>query len=631
MSAPIRYDVSLLTEHDIYLFKDGCHYRLHDKLGAHVIAHQGVSGTLFSAWAPNAHAVAVIGDFNEWNATSHALTQRRDSSGIWEGFVEGVGVGAMYKYRIQSPAGDIADRSDPFGYRTELAPGTASIVCDLAYDWRDSEWRAHRSQANALDAPWSIYEVHLGSWRRVPEEGMRPLTYRESALYLAEHMHHMGYTHVQLSSITEHLFAPTARYGAAQDLMFLIDHLHLHGIGVVFDWIGCHPAGVNPALQMFDGTPLFEEAGGGPTATPRPPGFGYNDARAELRAVLISSARFWLERYHADALRVPDVGLMVHADQAGPCDERMPAVQAEAANTRAIAFLRSLNEAVYREIPNVQMIAGECAACPMISRPTYLGGLGFGMAWNTRWAQDTLRYFARDPITRKYYQDELTFSIGYAATENFVLPLSPHEAVPGKGSLLSRLAGNPPQKFATLRLLLGYMYGHPGKKLLFMGNEFGTWTAWRDDESLPWHLLQAPEHQGVMRWTRDLNHLYRDERSMHDLDFSNDGFEWIDHHDTEASVISFVRKSKHYDETLLVVCNATPVARKGYRIGTPQGGFWREMLNSDAVIYGGSGMGNLGGVEAAPVGSHGRYHSLVLDLPPLAALFFKPIPSGVTG
>jgi len=639
MSAPIRYDLSLLTEHDIYLFKDGCHYRLQDKLGAHLLDRENARGALFAVWAPNAESVAVIGDFNHWNAASHPLARRQDRSGIWEGFIPGVGAGAMYKYRIRGPAGYVADKADPFAFRCEPPPGSASLVGNLTYHWRDADWLTRRKQANALDAPWSIYEVHLGSWRRVPEEGMRVLSYRESALYLAEHMHHMGHTHVQLLPVMEcfsagnlyqpsSLFAPTSRYGLPQDLMFLIDHLHLHGIGVVFDWSCCGTAGVAAALQMFDGTPLFEDRDAGRQIEGRANAPRYNYARPELRAILISSAMFWLERYHADAIHVPHVGCMVHGDEAGPPDERMLATPADRVDTRAIGFLRSLNETIYRELPDVQTIAGECASCPMVSRPTYIGGMGFGMTWNTGWMQDTLRYFARDPITRKYHQDELTFSAGYVSTENYVLPLPHSEAGPGKDSLLTRFPGPRRDKFATLRLLLGYMYAHPGKKLLFMGNEFGTWTAWREDESLPWHLLQNPEHEGVMRWARDLNHLYRDERSMHELDFSHDGFEWIDYHDTQASVISFLRKPKHSGEYMLVICNATPVARKGYRLGAPQGGFWQEILNSDAVIYGGSGMGNFGGMDAAPVGAHGRYHSLMVDLPPLSTLFFKSADAG---
>lgn len=634
MSASIRYDVSLLTEHDIYLFKDGCHHRLHDKLGAHVLNDGEGSGTLFSVWAPQAESVSVIGDFNHWDAAPHPLARRGDRSGIWEGFIHGVNGGAMYKYRIGSPAGFSADKTDPFAFRREPPPGSASLVADLRYPWRDADWLTRRKEANALDAPWSTYEVHLGSWRRVPEDGGRVLGYRETAYYLAEHMHHMGYTHVQLQPVMEisrfpggsqpsSLFAPTMRYGSPQDLMFLIDHLHLHGIGVVLDWSCCATGGVDPAMQQFDGTALFEasDLGRGLHRSSGAPDYDYG--RAEVRAILISSAIFWLEHYHADAIRVPHVGLMVHDDQVRPPDERMPAISPEAADTRAIEFFRSLNETIYRERPDVQTIAAECEACPMVSRPTYVGGLGFGMTWNMRWTQDTLRYFARDPITRKYHQDEITFGIGCVAAENYVLALAQAGARPDKDSLLTRFPGPLRDKFATLRLVFGYMYGHPGKKLVFMGNEFGTWTPWREEESLPWHLLQAPEHQGVMRWSRDLNHLYRNERSMHELDFASDGVEWIDYHDTQASIISFLRKSKHPIEYMLVICNATPVARKSYRLGVPHGGYWQELLNSDASIYGGSGVGNFGGVDAAPVSAHGRFHSLVLDLPPLSTLFLK--------
>lgn len=636
MNAPIRYDVSLLTEHDIYLFKEGCHYRLHDKLGAHTVRQDSAVGTVFAVWAPNAASVAVIGDFNDWNPASHPLVRRKDPSGIWEGFIPNVHPGTLYKYRIHGPDGYIADRADPFAFRAEAAPGGASVVADLAYEWQDADWLSRRRVAHGLNAPWTVYEVHLGSWRRVPEENMRQLSYRESAVYLAEHLHHMGFTHVQLLAPMESapahardtqaaaLFSPAAHHGTPQDLMFLIDHLHQQGIGVVLDWQGAGATGVIPALRFFDGTPLFEQldVSDGNTSSSRHARYNYH--RPELRAILISSALFWLERYHADGLCLPDVEAMLYGVEASPPDEHRPIVRPKIADAAASTFLHNLNEAVYRGVPDVQTFAGACASCSMISRPTYVGGLGFGMAWNTRWMHDTLQYLARDPITRKYHQDELTFSCGYASAENFVLPLPHDEVVPGKGALLARMFGKDQHKFSSLRLLFGYMYGHPGKKLLFMGGEFATWMAWQNDESLPWHLLQSQDHQGVMRWVRDLNHLYRDERSLHELDFSNEGFEWIDAHDTDASVISFLRKPSSGDEAVLVVCNGTPVTRRGYRLGAPRGGPWREMLNSDARIYGGSGVGNMGRVEAAPVGAHGRYYSLVLDLPPLSALFFKP-------
>lgn len=635
MNAPIRYDASLLTGHDIYLFKEGCHFRLYEKLGAHPHVHEDIPGTLFSVWAPNAHNVYVIGDFNRWDPTSHPLARRKDASGIWEGFIPDVGVGAMYKYRIHGAAGYVADRSDPFARRVEMAAGGASIIWQSTYDWSDANWVTQRGRFNSQHAPWSVYELHLGSWRRVPEEGNRPLKYQECARYLSEHVHHMGYTHIHLLS-DDHpkgtmetapeprLFAPDPRYGLPDELMLFIDQLHQQGIGVIMDLSAGSGDFVAPDLQWFDGAPLFEL----PESTPGHPlsagNSRYNYARPEVRAVLISRALFWLEHYHLDALCVPHVGLVVHSNHPERLAAHVLSAPAASADTAAIQYLRNLNDAAYREVPDVQMLAGECGTCAMVSRPTYVGGLGFGMAWNMGWMQDMLRYFARDPITRKYHQEELTFSASQTPAENFVLPLPHHEARPATGSLLARLPGRPQHKFATLRLLFGYMYGHPGKKLTFMGNEFGTWTPWRNNESLAWHELQTADHLGVMKWVRDLNHLYREEACLHELDFSAEGFEWIDTRDAESSVISFLRKAKNALDVVLVVCNATPVTRRSYRLGVPHGGQWRELLNSDALIYGGSGVGNFGLVQAAPVGAHGRYHSLVLDLAPLSALYFKP-------
>lgn len=629
MHAPIRYDASLLTEHDIYLFKEGCHFRLHDKLGAHLVVHDNVAGTLFSVWAPNAHSVSVIGDFNDWQPTTHPLTRRNDPSGIWEGFVPQLEAGALYKYRVHGPNGYVADRSDPFARRTERGPGSASIVWAPVHDWHDADWLTQRSRVNSLNAPWSVYELDMGSWRRVPEEANRPLTYRECAQYLTEHMYHMGYTHVQLLLSGENthvpgLFSPCSRYGMPDELMFFIDQLHQRNIGVIMDWRYCGAGSVHAQWQIFDGTPLFEVAPSTDRRNPLAHAGSYHYARPEVRAILISSAMYWFEHYHIDALHVPEVSVIVHGPHAGPPQEHLPRVAANSADTAAINYLRSLNEAVYRDYPDAQTIAGECASGSMVSRPTYLGGLGFGMVWNMGWMQDVLHYFARDPITRKFHQDELTFSAGYASAENFILPLPHYETGPDKGSLLARLPGRDQHKFATLRLLFGYMYGHPGKKLSFMGNEFATWTGWRDDESLAWHELQTAGHLGMMKWVRDLNHLYREEPCLHQLDFSDQGFEWIDTRDAEASVISFLRRAKDPSDVMLVVCNCTPVTRRGYRLGVPHGGLWREVLNSDSLIYSGSGVGNLGGVDAAPVGAHGRYHSLVLDLAPLSALYFKP-------
>jgi 1,4-alpha-glucan branching enzyme len=632
----VAHDVGLLTEHDIYLFRQGKHFRLYDKLGAHLLEHDGVRGCLFAVWAPNARAVSVIGDFNGWQPQAHPLSARRDGSGIWEGFVPGVTAGARYKYRLASQHRDYrVDKADPFALASEAPPLTASIVWDLRYDWRDGEWMRRRARANALDAPWAIYEMHLGSWRRVPEEGNRFLTYRELAGQLPDYVGEMGFTHVELLPVTEHpfygswgyqttgYFAPTARYGTPQDFMYLVDALHRRGIGVILDWVPSHFPTDEHGLVYFDGTYLFEHADPKRGYHPEWNSSIFNYGRHEVRSLLISSALFWLDKYHVDGLRVDAVASMLYLDYARAPGEWIPNEYGGKEDIAAIQFLRDLNEAVYRHHPDVQTIAEESTAWPMVSRPAWLGGLGFGMKWNMGWMHDTLYYFSRDPVHRKYHHDQLTFSIWYAFNENFVLPLSHDEVVYGKGSLLAKMPGNDWQKFANLRLLLGYQYTHPGKKLIFMGGEFGQWREWNHDESLDWHHLQHAPHRGLQRWVQDLNRLHRAEPALHELDFQHEGFEWVDLHDWEQSVVSFLRKGRDPDERLLVVCNFTPVPRHNYRVGVPRGGRWREVLNSDAPLYGGSGHGNLGGVEAAPVPMHGRYHSLNLTLPPLAILCFK--------
>jgi 1,4-alpha-glucan branching enzyme len=636
----VQKGVSLLTEHDIYLFKQGRHFRLYDKLGAHMHVADGIAGVHFAVWAPNARRVAVIGDFNGWRAEAHPLFPRQDDSGIWEGFIPGVSRGARYKYHLTSQHGNFqVEKTDPFARHTEVPPRTASVVWDLDYRWDDQAWMQGRGQANALNAPLSIYEVHLGSWRRVPEEGNRSLSYREQASQLADYVRDMGFTHAELMPITEHpfygswgyqttgYFAPTARYGTPQDFMHLVDRLHQNGVGVILDWVPSHFPTDEHGLVYFDGTYLFEHAD---------PKRGYhqewsssifNYGRHEVRSILISSGMFWIDQYHVDGLRVDAVASMLYLDYARQPGEWIPNEYGGKEDIQAVQFLRDLNEAVYRDHPDTQTIAEESTAWPMVSRPTWLGGLGFGMKWNMGWMHDTLKYFSLDPVYRKYHHDQLTFSIIYAFHENFVLPFSHDEVVHGKGSLLGRMPGDEWQKFANLRLLLGYMYGHPGKKLLFMGGEFGQWSEWNHDRSLDWHLLDHAPHQGMQRWTQDLNHFYRAEPALHARDFDGGGFEWADLHDWEHSVISFFRRGEHPDDLLLVVCNFTPVPHANYRLGVPRGGFWREALNSDAVLYGGSGQGNLGGVEAAPLPSHGRYYSLSLTLPPLGVIYLKAPPA----
>jgi 1,4-alpha-glucan branching enzyme len=632
----VHYEVNLLTEHDIFLFKEGTHGRLYQKLGSHLLTVDGIQGTHFAVWAPNAERVSVIGDFNRWDRHAHPLRARGDGSGIWEGFIPAVRQGALYKYRIASRyQGYQVDKGDPFAFRWELPPQTAAQVWDLDYSWGDIAWRQARHNTNTLAAPFTIYEVHLGSWRRVPEQGNRYLTYRELALQLAEYVKKMGFTHVELLPIMEHpfygswgyqtigYFAPTARYGTPQDLMFLVDHLHQQGIGVILDWVPSHFPNDEHGLAYFDGTYLFEHADPKQGYHPEWNSYIFNYGRHEVCAFLLSSALFWLDHYHIDGIRVDAVASMLYLNYARGEGEWIPNPHGGKENLEAISFIRQLNEAVYRDYPEAQTIAEESTSWPMVSRPTYVGGLGFGMKWNMGWMHDTLNYMAQDPVHRKYAHDQLSFSLWYAFYENFVLPLSHDEVVHGKASLIGKMPGDDWQKFASLRLLFGYMYGHPGKKLLFMGGEFAQWQEWNHDESLHWHLLQYPLHQGIQRWVKDLNQLCRLEAALHELDFAAAGFEWIDVHNAEQSVIGFIRKAKSTDTLILVVANFTPVPRLSYRVGAPRGGWWQEILNSDAELYGGRGYGNLGSVEAAPVPAHGRYYSLSLTVPPLGVLFLK--------
>ncbi len=626
-----------LTQNDIYLFKEGTLYRAYEKLGAHPTVVDGRTGTRFAVWAPNADAVSVVGDFNGWTPDRNALAPRSDQSGIWEGFIPEVGPGALYKYHIHSRLGGYrVDKTDPFAFRSELPPRTASVVWDLQYEWDDLLWQRNRTRLNALDAPWSIYEVHLGSWRRVPEDHGRALTYRELAVQLADYVLDMGFTHVELLPVMEHpfygswgyqvtgYFAPTARYGTPQDFMYLIEHLHQRGIGVILDWVPSHFPSDQHGLAFFDGTHLYEHADPRQGYHPEWNSSIFNYGRAEVRDFLGSSAIFWLDTYRADALRVDAVASMLYLDYGRREGEWIANRFGGHENLDAVEFAKQINAAVYRDFPATQTIAEESTAWPMVSRPAYLGGLGFGLKWNMGWMHDTLRYFQTDPVFRKFHHNALTFSIWYAFTENFVLPISHDEVTQGKGSLIGKMHGDEWQQFANLRLLLGYMWGHPGKKLLFMGSEFGQRREWQHDESLEWHVLQYPLHAGVQSWVRDLNRLYRETPALHELDFSPEGFEWLDCSDAESSVIAFLRKPRSRGPEILVVCNFTPVVRENYRLGVPRAGLWRERLNSDAREYGGSGQGNLGAVEAAPLAAHGRFHSLSLRLPPLGMLFLEP-------
>jgi 1,4-alpha-glucan branching enzyme len=634
-SYPVSYDITLLTEDDLYLFNEGNHFDLYEKLGAHYISKNGVEGTYFAVWAPDAEQVYITGDFNGWNKESHPM-RSRGRSGIWECFIPGLGTGILYKYHVCSKySGYRADKADPFAFYNEVSPRTASIVRNLDYNWGDGEWMEKRRSRNSLDGPISIYEVHPGSWRRVPEEGNRSLTYRELAVRLADYVRRMGFTHVEFLPVMEHpfyaswgyqvtgYFAPTSRYGNPQDFMYLIDTLHQHDIGVILDWVPSHFPTDEHGLGFFDGTHLYEHADPDKGLHPDWNSFIFNYGRNEVRSFLISNALFWLDKYHVDGLRLDAVASMLYLDYSRKDRNWIPNKYGGKENIDAIDFLRHFNEEVYKKHPDIQTFAEESTAWPMVSRPTYVGGLGFGAKWDMGWMHDTLVYITRDPIYRKYHHNQLTFRMLYAFTENFVLPLSHDEVVHGKGALLSKMPGDLWQKFANLRLLLGYMYGQPGKKLLFMGGEFGQWQEWNHDQSLEWHLLDYAPHIGLQKWVEDLNKLYGAESSLYELDFSQAGFEWVDCNDSDHNVISFLRKGHAADDIMLVVCNFTPVTRYNYRVGVPRSGFWKELLNSDAGDYGGSGQGNLGGMEAEPISFHGRPYSLNLTLPPLATSFFK--------
>jgi len=632
---PVEIVSPFLTDFDIYLFNEGNHHKLYEKLGAHPLVKDGVNGTYFAVWAPNARSVNVIGDFNGWDRSAHPLHPKA-RSGIWEGFIGGVAAGNLYKYYIVSHLnGYTVEKSDPLAFFYETPPKTASIIRNLNYDWKDHDWMESRRGRNKLDAPVSIYEVHLGSWRRVPEEGNRSLTYREMAPRLARYVNKMGFTHVELLPVMEHpfygswgyqttgYFAPTSRYGAPQDFMYLIDYLHRHNIGVILDWVPSHFPDDRYALSFFDGTYLYEHKDPARGIHPDWNTCIFNYGRNEVRSFLKSSALFWLDRYHADGLRVDAVASMLYLDYGRKEGEWVPNRNGGHEDLEAIDFLRQLNETVYTEKPDVQTIAEESTAWPMVSRPTYSGGLGFGLKWDMGWMHDTLVYITRDPVHRSYHQNDLTFRMVYAFTENFILPLSHDEVVYGKASLLAKMPGDSWQKFAGLRLLLGYMYAQPGKKLLFMGGEFGQWREWSHEESLEWHLLEYPPHTGLQQWVTDLNLLYRNQPSLHELDFDPAGFEWIDDGDSQHSVISFIRKGKSPQDMIVVVCNFTPETHFSYDIGVPLGGEWTEILNGDAAEYGGSSKGNPNTLTASNSSKHNRPFSLTLTIPPLAVIFLK--------
>jgi 1,4-alpha-glucan branching enzyme len=626
---------SLLSDTDLYLFNEGNHTRLFDHLGAHALHGREHEGTQFGVWAPNARSVSVIGEFNDWNPGANPLAPRGDS-GIWEGFVEGARRGQLYKYHIVSRmAGYTVDKADPFGFLHQAPPKTASVIWHLDYHWNDDAWLASRHQRNAASAPISIYEVHAGSWMRDAVRSFGSLDLATLADRLGDHVRSLGFTHIELLPVMEHpffgswgyqttgYFAPTARFGTPQDFMAFVDAMHNRDIGIILDWVPSHFPSDGHSLSYFDGTHLFEHADPRQGYHPDWKSFIFNYGRPEVRSFLLSSAMFWMERYHADALRVDAVASMLYLDYSRKQGEWIPNRYGGRENLEAIAFLKQLNTEVYARLPDAQTIAEESTAWPLVSRPIYVGGLGFGMKWDMGWMHDTLKYFARDPIHRAWHHNQLTFRGLYAFTENFVLPLSHDEVVHGKGSLLSRMPGDEWQKFANLRALFGTMFMQPGKKLLFMGGEFGQWREWNHDDQLDWGLLTRPLHAGLQRWVSDLNRVYRSEPAAHVLDFEPQGFEWIDADDSRNSVLSWLRVAPDRASFLLVACNLTPLLRTGYRVGVPVRGHWAELLNSDADVYGGSGAGNYGGVDAADTPWHGRDFSVELTLPPLSVIVLR--------
>jgi 1,4-alpha-glucan branching enzyme len=632
--ARVYHDYSLITEDDLYLFNEGSHFRLYDKLGAHPRTVDGRQGIYFAVWAPNAEQVSVIGDFNQWDGANHPLRSRNDS-GIWEGFITGIGSGALYKFRIATKHfGYRVDKADPLAFYSQLSPDTASVVWDLAYSWDDQSWMKERHLHNSMNSPMAIYEVHTGSWQRVPEELHRPLTYRELAPRLADHVKRTGFTHVELMPIMEHpfygswgyqvtgYFAPTGRYGTPQDFMYLIDYLHQHGIGVILDWVPSHFPNDEHGLAFFDGTYLYEHADPRKGLHPDWDTSIFNYGRNEIRSFLTSSGLFWLDKYHLDGLRVDAVASMLYLDYSRNEGEWIPNQYGGRENLEAVHFIRQFNHEAYKAHPDIQIIAEESTDWPMATKPPYVGGLGFGFKWDMGWMHDTLKYLSHDPVYRKHHHNELTFRSLYTFSENFVMPLSHDEVVHGKSSLLAKMPGDDWQKFANLRLLFGYMYAQPGKKLLFMGGEFGQWREWDHGSSLDWNLLEFDRHRGLLRWVEDINRFYRNEAAMH-IDVDAAGFEWIDGSDADNSVIAFLRKGAASREEILIVCNFTPVPRTGYRIGVPKDGYWKELLNSDAKEYWGSGQGNSGGIQTDPILAHGRAQSLKLLLPPLAISIFK--------
>ena len=633
---PLNASRQILTDYDLHLFNEGTHVRAWEKFGAHRIIVDGATGVHFAVWAPNADRVSVIGDFNRWDGRVHVMRPIA-SSGVWELFIPELPDGACYKYEVRTRAGHLLEKADPYGLRFEVPPNSASVIwTEGRYQWGDEEWLRDRpSFAGWHDRPMSIYEVHLGSWKRVPEEGNRYLSYRELSDTLVPYVREMGYTHIELMPVMEHpfsgswgyqvigFFAPTSRFGTPDDFRYFVDQCHRHGVGVILDWVPGHFPKDQHGLAQFDGTALYEHA------DPRQGehrDWGtliFNYGRNEVRSFLMSNALFWLEEFHVDGLRVDAVASMLYLDYSRSSGEWIPNQYGGRENLDAVAFLQQLNTETHGRVPGTITVAEESTSWPAVSRPTYVGGLGFTYKWNMGWMHDILEYVKEDPVHRRWHHGQITFSMLYAFTENFVLPFSHDEVVHGKRALLDKMPGDLWQKHATLRALYGYMFGHPGKKLQFMGSEFGQWNEWNVESSLDWHLLDDPLHQGLRRWVQDLNHTYQREASLHQVDFEPAGFSWVDCNDNENSVISMIRRARNPNDFTLMLANFTPVPRIGYRVGVPEAGWYRELLNSDAAMYGGSNMGNGGGVATEEQRSHGFDHSLIVTVPPLGFVLLK--------
>ncbi len=626
---------SLLTDFDVHLFKTGKHFKLYEKLGAHPVTHQGKKGTYFAVWAPNAKSISVIGNFNHWEAGKHKLDPRWDQSGIWEGFFSDIKHGEAYKYSIHSNTGEVLDKADPFAFFTETPPKTASIVWQPKYEWKDKAWLAKRSSLAGKPKPYSVYEVHYGSWRRKAAEGDPSLTYPEMAKELVDYVVEMGFTHVEFLPLMEHpfygswgyqltgYFAPTSRYGSPEDFMYMIDCFHQAGIGVILDWVPSHFPGDAHGLFKFDGTYLYEHEDPRKGFHPDWKSYIFNYGRNEVRSFLISNALFWIDRFHIDGLRVDAVASMLYLDYSRKAGEWIPNMFGGNENIEAITFLKEMNEVVYSNFPDAITIAEESTSWTGVSRPTYLGGLGFGQKWMMGWMHDTLEYFKMDPVHRKYHQNMITFSIMYAFTENFMLPLSHDEVVHGKGSLMGRMPGDEWRRFANMRLLFTYMFTHPGTKLLFMGGEFGQTAEWSHDKSLDWHLLSYDFHKGLQTLMKRLNEFYKEQPALYHYAFDQRGFEWLDYSDRENSVMAYLRKAERKEDLMIVVCNLTPEVRSHYRVGVPYRGQWKEVFNSDENVFGGGGVLNQGLLSTSPVKFHGKDYSVSLTLPPLAISILK--------